>query len=177
MELVIKYHQLGHKVGDNHSDKENCTKTSIEYNTVESPTYTGLWGPVNTDGIGNTPPGVISDDSEIHYIETCNVEYECNAQSRSMMCGRSARVSFYSPDRSLRVGPWRFDDLVFVLSAFKSQWFKTEPILTQHRVPAWPVINMIKLVATALILTNVNLERTSVLTTFAIISVCFHIQI
>ena len=63
---------------------------------MKSPTYTDLWGPINTDQGGNVPPGIINDDSEIHFIETCNVEYECNAQARSMICGRSARVSFLS---------------------------------------------------------------------------------
>ena len=74
--------------------KENCTQISQEYNTVNSPTWTDLWGPLPTDGVGNAPPGIIYDNSEIHFIETCNVEYECDARARSMICGRSSRVSF-----------------------------------------------------------------------------------
>ena len=68
--------------------KENCT----QINTVNSPTWTDLWGPIPTDGVGNAPPGIISNNSEIHFIETCNVEYECDARARSMICGRSSRV-------------------------------------------------------------------------------------
>ena len=74
--------------------KENCTKLIKEYNTVKSPTWTDLWGPEPTNENGNAPPGVISNNSEIHFIETCNVEYECDSRARSMICGRSSRVSF-----------------------------------------------------------------------------------
>ena len=63
---------------------------------MKSPTWTDLWGPPNTDDNGNAPPGEINDDGEIHFIEKCNVEYECDARARSMICGRSARVSFIS---------------------------------------------------------------------------------
>ena len=61
---------------------------------MDSPTWTDLWGPIPTDGVGNAPPGIINNNSEIHFIETCNVEYECDARARSMICGRSSRVSF-----------------------------------------------------------------------------------
>ena len=66
--------------------------------------------------------------------------------------------------------------VISLLSAFKNQLFKMARMVVQHRVLVWQAINMINLVAIVLILTNVNLEHTSVLITFALTSVRFQIQ-